>query len=150
MATNIKLYTNTSRRNVFDKQNTLTERFSLSIQFKDDVDILNPVIRLVYNSEYITKNVNYVYIEDFNRYYFIDKVELINHEWVCHCHVDVLYTYKTQIKECEGIAGRSTHNYNQFITDGEYCIENDERVMLKKFPNSFEKNLQLCLVTLGG
>lgn len=144
----IKLYKNHSRKNVWNKNLTNATNY-INITFKENVDILNPVIKLVYNSNYL--GFNYVYIEDFDRYYFIEKTELINKTYVCYCHVDVIQTYKNSIKECNATAIRCADSnfYNKFLNDEKYLGYQDTNIQIKKFSESFSKDSSYVLV-IGG
>lgn len=81
---------------------------------KDNLDVLNPVIELDFDSNILTKN--YMYIADLGRYYFINSIDIINHTIVVTGHVDVLKTYSSDIKNSNGIATRSQY-YNKNLAD---------------------------------
>jgi hypothetical protein len=63
-------------------------------------------------------DTNYCYITEFGRYYYITKIEPQS-AGMCYiyCHVDVLMTYKNEIRNCPIIAARSTNNYNLHLQD---------------------------------
>lgn len=78
----------------------LTKSFSgndVTVQLKSPCDILNPVFVLAYNTSYLT--ANYLYCSDFNRYYFINNVQVLTGNRIeLPCSVDVLMSYNNQIK----------------------------------------------------
>lgn len=89
----ITLYRNTSPVNAVRKNLSLVKSFS-NVTNIDNLDILNPVIIVDYSITIPT--VNYMYIADFRRYYFIDNIELMSGQRVkITAHVDVLHTYST-------------------------------------------------------
>lgn len=92
---NLKIYTNKSNQNIINKEIELVSE--LNCTFKDDIDILNPVL--------LVKNYtggNYCYISDFERYYYIDDVGyLTGGVYQLHCSVDVLKSYVDELENAE-------------------------------------------------
>lgn len=63
-------------------------------------------------------SANYVYIPDFNRYYFIeDIVSIRNNLWRINMHVDVLMSYKNAILNTSAFISRNENIYNDDIVD---------------------------------
>lgn len=92
---NLKIYTNKSNQNIINKELELVSE--LNCTFKDDIDILNPIL-LVKN--YIRGN--YCYISDFERYYYIDDVGLLKGGvYQLHCSVDVLQSYAAELENAD-------------------------------------------------
>lgn len=87
----LKIYNNNSNNNVINKNITLVNEIDFNL--KADNSILQPIL--------ILKNYeggNYCYIDEFERYYFINDVRLLNgglYELILN--VDVLMTYKNEI-----------------------------------------------------
>lgn len=83
----------------------------------EPVDRINPRIILDKDRVDLT-NVNYMYIPEFGRKYFITSIvgEAGNKVSV-YGHVDVLSTYDAQIRRCPLIAERSTNKYNFYLHD---------------------------------
>lgn len=142
----VKFYTNHSNRNVVNKN--IDQIKSKTLTFKDKVEILNPIIKVAYDSDIL--NCNYLYITEFNRYYFVQKTDLVNQMMIFYCHVDVLQTYKNKLKECQAIAARNGEAYDAYLTDTEYPIKNYDILQIKEFPFSFEDNNHFVLTVLGG
>ena len=110
----ITTYTNTADKFILDKTNYLTIVDSaVSIALKDDTNIISPVLII---SNVLDPDINYCYIAEFGRYYYITNItgDAGNRAFV-HGHVDVLMTYKDEIKACKCIANRSTSNYNLYL-----------------------------------
>ena len=66
------------------------------IRFKDDTNILQPILDLDYDERLFTKN--YCHIGKLGRYYFIKDIITTNNRLYVHCEVDVLKTYESEIK----------------------------------------------------
>lgn len=87
----VKVYNNKSNKNIVNKK--IEKIQEISFDFKDDSDITNPILIL---QSY--KQGNYCYIPDLNRYYYIDKIELMNGGFYkLYLEIDVLMSYKDEI-----------------------------------------------------
>ena len=117
---------------------------------KASTSILKPVITINSNDSGIT-SYNYMYISEFNRYYFIDDIVSVNNnKWEISAHVDVLETYKTDILANTAVIKRQTSLYNTYLNDPEWKIYANEKITAKKFPTTpFNKTLNALLVVAG-
>ena len=105
---NLILYKTNDSPNTINK--TLTDSLTININFKKDVDVVNPEI--VLSGDF--RGYNYAYIAELNRYYFIDSMEQLNlHLVKLFLKCDVLETYKAEILA-------STCKYNTDIKAGDY------------------------------
>lgn len=87
----VKVYNNKSNKNIVNKE--IEEIQEITFDFKDDSDITNPILIL---QSY--KTGNYCYIPDLNRYYYIDRIELMNGGFYkLYLEIDVLMSYKDEI-----------------------------------------------------
>lgn len=133
MSFTINLYTNTSDDNKLDK--SLSDVGSITGTLKTATSILSPVIEFSGN---IPVNANYMYIATFGRYYFIDDIRSTgNGRFEISAHVDVLTTYKTQIRACSGIVARQENAWNLYVDDGTFKIYQNPKLTMKKFPSGF-------------
>lgn len=103
----IILYKTTIERNVVNKSSYLINANPLTIEgsFNDEVDILNPsiVIHLTSYPDY-----NYCYIPQLNRYYFITDIKCFRNDlYILQLHIDVLFTYNTDIRKQSGLILRN-------------------------------------------
>lgn len=113
----------------------------ISGTFKEDVNILKPVISIqpteTSTVNKIIKEVNYVEIADFGRYYFVDDIIAKNGTIIeLHLSVDVLYTYQSHIKLIsDGIIARNAEaqNSNLFLDDSEIHIYNNPNIQTYDF-----------------
>ena len=146
----ISLYTNESEKNKLEK--TITNSILLEGNLRDESSIINPVILISSNKEDIPYMYNYAYIPAFGRYYFITDIESVRTGiWRVSMHVDVLMSYKEQIKNLNVIINNSeetgANNYlsgNQWITN----VKNTTNIV--NFPNGLNDNGEFILITAGG
>ena len=73
---NITLYTSLSDKNVVDKE--LYTHTSMTGTLRDDCSVINPVISVESLTPTQLKEVNYAYIPEFGRYYYVNNIVLKN------------------------------------------------------------------------
>ena len=111
----IDLYKYSGESNRLDKNNYLTPIVSVKGFFRDEVSIINPVIRIEYEGVF---DINYIYIPKFKRYYFIDDVVSVRtNMWEISCSVDVLMSYSSSIRNMTAFIDRNEFEYNEMIPD---------------------------------
>lgn len=127
----------------------LTQGGSYTCTLKDTTSVLNPV--LILRTSDPVYNYNYLYIQEFGRYYFINDIRSVNNNvWEISAHVDVLETYKTAILANSAVIKRQASQYNLYLDDPDFHAYNYERIQTLKFPaNTFNKNLNYVLVVNG-
>lgn len=148
MSFTVDLYKNTSPVEKIGK--TLTDKQSITdVLLKRDTSILRPVL-LVNDARGVT-NFNYMYISEFDRYYFIDDIRSAhNNIWEISAHVDVLETYKDQILSNQAVIKRQTNKYNTYLNDPEWKVYANENVVAYHFSESpFNKNMKYVLAVAG-
>ena len=85
-----------------------------TVTLKDDCSILNPV----FDCAGVPDNVNYIYVSDFGRYYFVSDVVHITADRIqIHCSIDVLATYKSQIGGYTANVEFAASSTNVLVTD---------------------------------
>lgn len=116
---------------------------------KDATSILRPVIRILTSVDITT--YNYMYIDEFQRYYFIDDIISIhNNKWDVSGHVDVLETYKNGILAQSAVIKRQQNLFNTYLNDPEWKVYADENVVAYKFNSlGFAKSLKYVLAVAG-
>lgn len=125
--TNITLYSNTASDNRVDKTDYLTKIEDVSGVFRNDVDIVDPIVRVNIK----TPEFNYAYIEDFNRYYYVvDTSHIANDLWEISLHCDVLMTYRFALLNCPVFVDRceSETLYNSLIVDDKLPLKQGQTV----------------------
>ena len=133
MSITISIYKNTSPINAIDKN--LTNKTNLNVDIKDEINLNK--IKIIYQG-YIALNKNYVYIPSLNKYYFItDRKILRNDVYELDCEIDLLTTYKDEIKACTGIVKRQQNEYNLDLNDGSLKVYQNPHIITKPFPSGF-------------
>lgn len=131
----INFYTNQSEKNKLDK--TLVSAFDLNGELKEDCSIIDPVIKIAADVSSMA-SVNYLYIPSFSRYYFINNVISINND-ICevHAHVDVLSTYKDEIRAQRAVVSRQEKKWNLYLNDGVFKTYQNPYIITKAFSSGF-------------
>lgn len=139
------LYNNNSDVNKLDKDlRTLSSSFPCT--FKDDTTMEQP--ELIFNSAPEVLDANYLWLgEPFNRYYFITNKTVSQGKMYVKCDVDVLMSFKTDIRALQVIAERSSSNYNIMQIDSQIPIENFNDVATKEFNTGFSNESFILAVT---
>lgn len=131
----IEFYVNQSEKNRLDK--TLVSAFNLNGELKEDCSIIDPVIKIAADVSSMA-SVNYMYIASFGRYYFINNVISINND-ICevHAHVDVLSTYKDEIRAQRAVVSRQEKKWNLYLNDGVFKTYQNPYIITKAFSSGF-------------
>ena len=138
------LYINESDNNRINK--TLREVARVNIVLKDNTNNITPTIII---SRAVTIDFNYIYITDFDRYYFVTSSTYSQQKYIVNLSVDVLRTYKTDIYNLNVIANRSSSRFNLYQTDGEISFLNKNDIITMPFSNGFN-GLSMILAVNGG
>lgn len=143
----INLYINTSDNNVVEKK--LTSVFSnVAYEFKTETSQTNPIILMDRN--FWQSGINYIYISELNRYYFIKDVKFMTGKLIAlECEVDVLMSFKNELKKETAILERQTNLANLYFNDSELPIENRINQTFKLFPKGLENHAYYYLL-IGG
>lgn len=132
---NITFYNNVSEITAINK--IINQLILVTGNLRDDSSIIDPVIMFSDLDEYIGV-INYAYIEEFGRYYFVTNIESVrNNLWRISFHVDVLYTYREQIKGNYAIIERNEIEYDLKLNDGIFKTQQNPRIVQKSFPSGF-------------
>ena len=129
----LKLYTNSSDKIVVDK--SITQIGSdITGTLREDCSVIDPVIAI----EGLTDlTVNYAYISEFGRYYYINNIVCRGKLFELHMHVDVLKTYSSGIRGNKGVVARQQNEYNLYLTDGVFKTEAIPHYEIRQFPAGF-------------
>lgn len=114
----IIFYTNNSDSNKLNKNINLVTELNCNVN-RDNLDILSPILFLSYFD--IKKlNINYCYIEELNRYYFINSYTIEKNNLIkLQLETDVLMTFKNDILLSSGIVKETKNNQNNFSSQFE-------------------------------
>ena len=145
----IKLYKNLSENNVIGQ--SLAQIKSVEANLKNDVSIINPTLILYYTANILDSN--YCFIPKFSRYYFIDEIVPISGDrCIVKCRVDVLESFKEDIKSLTVILDKAQSIYksNKYLDDGSFIVENKDFNTIHNFPNGFNEEGTFILICAGG
>lgn len=134
-ASTIKLnfYRNFSLDNVVEKN--IVSIGEASGDMREDISILNPSI-LIDTSSIDISQANYVYIENFKRYYYITSMDIVRTNlWRINLRVDVLMSYKDYILDLSCFVSRSASDYNKRLADAEDIIGPDPVIEIQEVKN---------------
>lgn len=144
---NITLYKTKSENNRVNK--AIREPLNLTGNIKDECDVLNPVITFELSDPTV---YNYVYIEEFHRYYFIvDTVNVRNNIWNLSLKCDVLFTYRNEIKKLSAVIEKQEGSKytTEYYNDGSFKVREDNFIEVYNFDNGFNDNGEFILLTAG-
>lgn len=145
---NIYLYKIANVAKKINKTLPGTPTLSLSGNLKDNCDFLNPVIEIENSG---VPDVNYAYIPEFSRYYFVDPpINLGATMWQLKMHVDVLYTYRSGIMAAPCVVAKSSSNYNLYLNDANYKCYQNPHIFSYSFPSGFTPENPRFIITLFG
>lgn len=148
MSFHIKLYKNASAPEKLDK--SLTEIADLTGTLKDPSSFIDPSIMLEAQQDQIV-NCNYIRIPQFERNYFVKNITVLRTGlYRLDCHVDVLTTYKSEIRKNHAIIHRSQKDYELNLDDGSIKVNNNPIIQTKSFPAGFTTSLEFVLAVAGG
>ena len=132
---NITLQVNNSEKERLDKN--ITDIATISGTLREKTSLIDPVIVIEGDlSNYV--NCNYMTISAFNRSYFINNITSVsNNLFEISAHVDVLTTYKTQIRTNDAIIARQEKKWNLYLNDGVFKTYQNPYIVTKAFPSGF-------------
>ena len=131
----LNLFQNNSDTNVVSK--SLTAKGTCTGNLRENCSILDPVITVEGISAADLPYLNYAEIVEFGRYYYIRDIIANGKCFDLHCHIDVLETYKDQIKVLPAIIARQERAYNLYLQDGLLKQYANPHIEIKQFPGAF-------------
>lgn len=145
----IKLYKNNSENNRIGK--SLVQKAQKDCVLKQNCSILSPEIELTFE-EGTMQDINYMYIPQFGRYYFIDNIEtLIGERYRIKASVDVLESYKTDILDVDCIINETFDTgKDKYLSSNNWVANVKNKTDIINFPNGLLQNGEFILITAGG
>ena len=148
----INLFTCTAERNRVNKYDYLSNRFAINGHIKSPTSAMNLVIEIEKTNPVLYK-YNYLYIEAFDRYYFIDDITNVSrNRWIIHASVDVLYSFKNDILSMECVIDKVENEIdaNLYLDDGSFVMDSRKYNQIKEFPSGLNQNGSYILICAGG
>ena len=151
---NVIFYRNTSDNRAVNK--SLEELFTANCRIHGENSVMNPSLILETNTN--SFNANYCYISDFDRYYFVKSITLLTGQRIqIDLSVDVLMTYKEEIKNLTANVLRYENIEPTFLTDSRIPLFSDTLQKVIEFPknifnleNPSENSKNFLLTVAGG
>lgn len=142
----ITIQYNASESNRLDKD--LTTIATMTGTIKTDTSITDPIILVEIDPATVT-GANYLTIAEFGRSYFINDIRVVRNSLVeITCHVDVLTSFKAQIRAQTAIIGKSENDWNLYLNDGSFRTYQNPMIQTKLFPSGFS-GAELILAVAG-
>lgn len=139
------LYTNNSELNKVDKD--LTEISRLNGTLRAGAKVYNPTIM----TQTIPNEVNYVFIPEFGRYYFLkNKTKFRRSLDIIELVEDVLMTYKNELRSCMGLMTYTTGSSDDYLSNNSYVTDVRSEFEKLDFENPFLEKPTYVMITLRG
>ena len=143
-STSVSFYNNSSDNNVLNK--SISSTTSKTVMFKEDVDMIEPVIILQNDSNVQNSN----YMQMLGRYYYITSIECLPGNLLrIKGRVDALMSYRDAIRQNTVIATRNANNVNTYIPDNKMKITSYTTVNTIQASGGFSNNLKYYLLAIG-
>lgn len=88
--------------------------------------IVNPVF--IVGQSLVESSTNYVWCDDFNRYYYVEDIVLDGQVAYIHCHVDVLMSYQSGILSLKANVARQENDFNEWYADEKILTTSKRRI----------------------
>lgn len=119
MAFNVVFYNRFEKRTNSTKRPSSEDGLNYSCELKDNCSIIEPTITIKRpTGDWNPHILNYAYIDNFDRYYFVENWSWDNGIWTAHLKVDVLATYKNYIGNTETYINRASASVEGSFFDG--------------------------------
>ena len=142
----ITLYNNASEKNKISKSLTVVETLTGSI--KESSSIIRPEITI---ERATPTGFNYCYIDEFDRYYFVNDVTVIRDNIMrLSLYVDVLESFKTEILSQNVIIDKNTNDIDKYLPDENWLVNVKTKTDIINFSNGLLESGEFILITAGG
>ena len=147
----VTLYKNTSDKRNLNK--VISEIKRVSATAKGDINIISPTLII----QYFNTDFNYCYISELNRFYYVNSLTLLSGQRMqINLSVDVLMTYKEEIKNLTVNVLRYENIEPTFLTDSRIPLFSDTVQKVIEFPENIfnlespSENSKNFLLTVAG
>lgn len=145
----MKLLRMTSDERKVGKTRVMIRELS-GVTLKEDTSILTPVFRINNVEEMDLLYTNYVWVKELSRFYFVRDIKLCKGGIIeLYCEVDVLETYKSNIRDIKTMVDRQENKNNPYIADNEVPMR-VERQQSKITVGTVGSTLSYVLTVVGG
>lgn len=143
----VDFFYNTSDSRTINKNLVTGESFSG--QARDEVDVMNPVIR--FDTPEILK-YNYAYIPELQRYYSVVNRTIFREGlWDVTFAVDVLMSFRNDILNTTAVVDKQSmiEHGDQYIDDGSLVTDNLMFATTTEYPDGFNDTVEYVLIVAG-
>lgn len=148
----INLFTCTAERNRVNKTEYISNRFVLEGSLREATSAMNVEI-LIEKTNPLAYNYNYMYIEEFGRYYYINDIKSFRNKlWIISATVDVLMSFSSDILSATAIIDKaqSENISNLYLDDGSFVMDSRKYNNVIEFPSGLNENGSYILICAGG
>lgn len=130
----LTIYQNASEKIRVDKSDWLTFIANLDGTLRDVTRITTPTIRIEYSG---LPNFNYVYIPQFQRYYFVNEIISVNKDiWDIGLSEDVLMSFRDEIRSQYAFVERNQYTFDVMVEDTKRTYEKEPEYEYVELENS--------------
>lgn len=129
----------------------LTELARANVVYKDNTSLTMP--RVIVQTSAESRSTNYVYLTDFDRYYFVkNRTFTQGNRIILELDADDLFNaYNRGLNNCACIANRSSNRFNTYLYDEKYPELSYGQPVTKSFSKQpFKKEWSTILTVAGG
>jgi hypothetical protein len=131
----VTLQLNASERIKVDKD--LTDIAVVECYLLEPTSLIDPVFQFRGNLSELA-NCNYFTVPAFKRSYFLVNPTSVANSYIQFSgHVDVISSWKAQIRSNTGIIAKSESQWNLYLNDGSFKVYQNPLVLTRPFPNGF-------------
>lgn len=124
---------------------------TLTGTLRDKTSVIDPAVIIEYQDGNPIGGVNYMYIEEFGRYYYVTNcISLKQGLWEIHGHVDVLMSYSESIKAQSAVVARQEASYNLYLDDGVFMTYQNPRIQTLLFSEAAPFETQEFVLVVAG
>ena len=148
----ISLFSCNAEKNRVNKLAYLVNRMPINGTLRSETSAMNVSI-IVEKSNPLEYKYNYMYIGDFNRYYFIDEIRSIrNGLWEINGTCDVLFSFSNDILNSYAVIDKEEKEdlANLYLDDGSFIMEARKYNEVLPFSSGFNDSGQYILICAGG
>lgn len=116
----IQFYKFSKKTNSTKQPDSTTLSFGINCNIRDSSSMHTPTVTVNLAIGFNPFNYNYAYIEDLQRYYFVNDWIFESNLWTAVLAEDVLASFKTEIGNTSAYVLRSYSSYNGRVTDSTY------------------------------
>ena len=125
---------------------TLTDELIVSGTARDPLNMVDPVIEIQGDSNaHMLEGYNYMYIEDYARYYFINITPESYDLNIVSGHCDILSSAASFLGVRVATITRNERLYNAYLNDPEFNTYAYKNIVTKAFPYSINQDSIILL-----